>query len=279
MIDRETRYYGVLGYPARSSRSPCLFNQLFRDYQINAIYLFLEQRDTQKAVEAIRTLHYAGASVTLPHKIAVLSHLDEIDPLAARLKCVNTIVNKDGRLWGYNFDGLGAIEGLEREEPDWRGKNILILGNGGAARGIAMTMASRYRIPRLHFLVRDPKRVELLVRELETEETRAEIYTRQTCDGIIKEDIHIIINTTPVGMAPFNEETPIDKCYLRSSMVVYDIVYTPRETRLLREARAAGSRVVYGEEMFIGQAARQFELWTGIVPDLKGMREKLTRCE
>ncbi len=277
-INCETQYFGVLGYPVKHSKSPLLFNQLFKHFRYNGVFRFIEQENTKKAIEAIRTLNFKGVSVTLPHKNLAVKHLDWLDPTAKELNCVNTICNDDGILKGYNYDGYGAIEGLEKIEPNWFEKKILIIGNGGAAMGIAMSMVLFKKINKLHFLIRNPKKFANLKKNLENKGVDVLTFDLKDENGLKEiEKLEIIINTTPVGMRPHLDESPLPVKLISGDMTVYDIVYNPEETKLLQEARQQGAKIVYGKEMFIGQAALQFKCWTGIDVDKILMKKILTK--
>lgn len=275
-IDNETQYFGVLGHPVGHSKSPLVFNKLFENFDYNGCFHFIEQKDSKKAIDAIRTLNFRGISVTIPHKEEVVKYLDWIDPLAAELGCINTIYNDGGLLKGYNYDGYGAIEGLEKIEPNWFEKKILFIGNGGAARGISLSMCLSRDIKHLYFLVREPRNLDPLKKQLELKGVKVEVFSFGNDDDIIKNlYIDIVINTTPLGMAPHIDKTPFSSKWIKSSLTVYDIVYNPKETRLLKEAKEKGSKVIYGDAMFIGQAALQFKLWTKLKADKNLMSDIL----
>ena len=280
-IDNETQYFGILGYPVGHSKSPWLFNRLFEHFNYNGIYQFIEQKNARPAIEAIRSLNFRGLSVTLPHKHEAIKHVDWVDPLAQELRCINTIYNDNGLLRGYNYDGYGALQGLEKVVPNWPQKKILIIGNGGAARGIAMSMVLLKGIKHLYFLVRNPKNVASLKRSLEKKGTEVSIFNfehNNKKDSIISQvELDIVINTTPVGMSPQVDKSPFPREAIKSNLIVYDIVYNPRETKLLQEAKLKGARVIYGEDMFIGQAALQFQCWTNINADKALMRQILRK--
>jgi len=262
-INSRTSVYAVLGYPVGHSKSPLIFNTAFRHDNINAVYLAFAQQDTRAALQAVRTLDIRGLSITIPHKTEAVTYMDSLDRTAAQLGSINTVINQNNRLTGYNYDGEGAVKPLADTIPDWSEKNILFIGNGGAARGIAMTMAVKYNIKKLLFLIRNLKKAVPLFRDLEKVSVQSQHALLSDADAVaaLTEQSDIIINTTPVGMYPHSDKTPLPGTYISKNHYVYDIIYTPLVTRFLQEAREKGARTISGEQMFLGQAALQYELW------------------
>lgn len=253
---------GVIGHPIGHSLSPLLHGAALRHLGIGGTYLAFDVTDVAGAMAGMRALAIRGLSVTIPHKETVMAHLDELDPLAARIGAVNTVVNDGGRLKGYNSDCLGAMAALEAV-TSLAGKTAAVIGAGGASRAIVVGLADRGARPVV--VNRSVERGESLARDLGAPFTPLAEFRP---DGV-----DILVNATPVGMSPRSGETPISPDSLRPGMVVMDIVYNPLETRLLREATAAGCRVVDGLAMFVGQGAVQFELYTGHPAPVGVMRE------
>jgi shikimate dehydrogenase len=218
----------------------------------NGIYVALRVTDAAAAVTGLRALGLAGASVTIPHKSAVIDHLDYVDPTAAAIGAVNTIVNDSGRLCGFNTDGVGAVCAL-REKCVLAGKRVAVIGAGGAARAVGYTVKSEGA--QVVIVNRTASRGETLARAL-----AVDFKPLQTFSG---DGIDVLINTTSVGMHPAIDETVVDEAQLDASMVVMDVVYNPLHTRLLRRAQQMGCRTVDGVAMFVQQGAAQFALWTG----------------
>ena len=229
MINADTEKFAVLGYPVRHSRSPFLFNKLFRKDGINAVYLFLEQINTREAIRAACCLNFRGISVTLPHKIEAMQCVDAVDPAAQAMGCINTLHLKDGKLHGYNFDGRGALEALTAEDPKWHRRRVLIIGNGGAAQGIASSMALDFGIKKIDFLVRNPARCEKLTSQLARLGVISKVHVPVSYNSIINAEIALVINTTPVGMDPDTDRSPFSQKYLDRNKWIYDIVYRPRK--------------------------------------------------
>ena len=207
-------------------------------------------------------MNFKGVSVTLPHKVAVMEHLDGIDETAARIGAVNTIVNNQGRLIGYNTDCPGAIEAL-KTRTSIKDKAVALIGAGGAARAIGFGLVAAGG--QLTVLNRSRANGERLARDLQAEFAPLNDWQPNRYE--------ILINTTPVGMHPEMGATPVPKEDLSKDMVVMDIVYNPLETRFLKEAAARGCRTINGADMFVFQGAHQFELWTGQKAPVDVMRK------
>ena len=267
-VTASTRLFCVLGNPVSHSRSPVVHNQAFADHRIDAVYLAFAPTDIRQAMDAVRQFNVCGVSITIPFKETVIPCLDEIDDQAAAIGAVNTVVNRDGRLYGYNTDSRAAVTPLK--ESGITGKNVLVIGAGGAARAVA-------------FGIHENKgRLTITNRSRDKGRALAAIYGADfvPMDRIRLLRPDIVINTTSVGMTPRENELSCPADCLTPATLVMDVVYTPLETRLLKMARKKGGRVVDGLTMFTAQAAAQFELWTGIRPDTQKMRQAmLTRYD
>lgn len=270
MITATTTLYCIFGKPVSHSKSPLIHNALFTHYGLNSAYMAFETDNIRDGIKAMRTLGIQGASVTIPFKTDVLDELDEISTDAAEMAAVNTIVNRGGKLYGYNTDCMAAIRPLR--EQGIRGKSIIVIGAGGAAQAV------------IYGIIKEGGRVTIINRTLSRGEKLAEKFN---CDFLSIEDLgqkkhlpaDIVINTTSVGMHPKTEATPVPSDLLSSSMTVMDVVYTPVNTRLLNEARQKGCEVIDGLSMFLHQGAAQFKLWTGIDPDINIMRQAASNGE
>lgn len=251
-IDGGTQVYGLLGRPVAHSLSPAMHNAAFRELGLNCVYVAFPVTSLAQAVAGLRGLAVCGASVTIPFKEEIIPLLDELDPQAARMGAVNTVVNRDGRLIGYNTDWLGALQALEAK-IEIAGKRFLILGGGGAARAIAFGILEKGGQVAITDL--DMAKALALGRKLWVEVVAP--------DHLEQYPAAVLINATPVGMAPESEDLPIAPHLLPRFQVIMDIVYRPLETRLLKEARARGCKAIDGLQMLIHQGAAQFELWTG----------------
>ena len=258
----------LIGYPVGHSMSAVMHNAAFLELGLDFEYRLLEVRpeDLEGAAQGtLRAPGVRGASVTIPHKVSVMGFLDEIDPEAVRMGAVNTVVNDGGRLKGYNTDGTGALRAMEEAYGDLGGARAVVLGAGGAARAIGCKLAENASEVRI--LNRTPGRAEALADHLSSlRECGAEISSGDLSRGSVRSSLEgadILVNATPLGMHPETEDSPVDRDLLGPGLLVFDAVYNPPMTRLLREAEAAGSRALTGVSMLVYQGAAAFELWTG----------------
>jgi len=251
-IEPTTAVYGVIANPVAHSMSPAIHNAAFAQAGIDAVYVPFKVEEPVTFVNNFKAVDVQGYSVTIPHKETIMPAMDEIDPVAQSIGAINTVVNRGGRLVGCNTDYLAAIGELEKVTP-LEGKRAVMIGAGGGARAIAFGLKQ--------------KGVDLTVTDIATGKARR-LAEAVGCSWIEHSKMNepeadILLNATPVGMHPNVNQTPIPAAWLRPGMVVFDIVYNPIETRLLREAKLAGCKTVSGFNMFVSQAVAQFELWTG----------------
>lgn len=295
-FNTKTSLYGVIGNPVKHSKSPLLFNFLFQKYKINAVYLAFENEKIKNLISSMKALNIKGFSITIPHKETAIQYIDEFgkenpnsneDKIAEKLGCINTIFNDNDRLFGYNFDGYGAVDALIAEEPNYFNKRIAIIGNGGAARGIALSLMLCYneQPKQLDILCRNVDKAMPLVTDinsLRNKSSEEKLNNKSTNKLSIAIQLKnfaetlpydIIINTTPIGMLPDVEKSPLDKNQIAKESLIYDIVYTPKMTQLLKIAKKKGAKILTGDNMFLGQAKRQFKIWTGIDLNMQTMRE------
>ena len=251
-LDQATRIFGVAGNPIAHSLSPLMHATAFRRENLNAIMLPLKVRTLDDLLTVVRDLPLDGVAVTMPLKQEVLPHLANMDPLTSRIGACNTLrTGADGKLYGFNTDVAGVVRPLERRMrlPNAR---ILVIGAGGAARaavfGLVEQGAEVYIVNRTH------EKAVALARKAKAHVLKQNVLAKQRFDAII--------NTTPCGMTGFKQPLPIKESDLNASLV-FDMVYTPIETPLLKLAKSRGLAVISGLEMFAQQGARQFEIWTG----------------
>jgi shikimate dehydrogenase len=271
----------LLGYPVGHSMSAVMHNAAFEelglDYRYDLRGVSPERLKSFMTGE-MRDPTVRGANVTIPHKLAVMEYLDEVDREALAVGAVNTIVNDDGRLKGYNTDGLGAIRALEEAYGELEGVKAVIVGAGGAARAIGYHLS--IRASEIMILNRTQDRAKELAAHLSSmPECKASVEPsalhRSALEEALKE-AEILINTTPLGMTPDVDETPVDGSLIRPGTLVFDTVYNPLQTRLLREAEEAGARTLSGLRMLVYQGAAAFRLWTGLEPPVKLMIDVVT---
>jgi len=272
----------LLGYPVGHSMSAVMHNAAYEELDLKYRYDLREvspaKLETFMTGE-MRDQVVRGANVTIPHKVAVMEYLDEVDREALAIGAVNTIVNEDGRLKGYNTDGRGAIRALEEAYGELEGVRAVIVGAGGAARAIGYHLSAK--AGRITILNRTLGRAEELAARLSSmHECNASVepssLRRSELEEALKE-ADILINTTPVGMTPDFEGTPVDGSLIRAGTLVFDTVYNPLRTRLLREAEEAGAKTLPGLRMLVYQGAAAFRLWTGVEPPVELMYDAVTK--
>jgi 3-dehydroquinate dehydratase/shikimate dehydrogenase len=250
-VDAATKVYGVAGNPIRSSLSPIMMNTAFRRETVNAVYLALQTTKLSDLLKLIHEIPLQGVSITMPLKQEVLPHLEQTDPLSAKIGAVNTIRLLDGKLYGFNTDVAGIITPLEKR-LSLRGAKVLVLGAGGAAR--AAVFGLRDRGAEVFIYNRTPETAQKLARQSGSKTIKKDALPKTTFD--------VIINATPIGMAGNKSPQLLEPKDL-NTRIVFDLVYNPLETPLIRMARQAGITIITGVEMFVQQGARQFEIFTG----------------
>ncbi len=256
--------------------SPVMHNAAFKKLGLDYVYVpfRVKKEELGEAIQGVRALNIRGLNVTIPHKVAVMQFLDELDGLAENIGAVNTIVNDDGVLRGYNTDATGFLQALLERGVEPKGKNVVILGAGGAARAISFILAERgAHLVILNRLLELDWAEELagrLSRVFDREVKALELVEGNLAPVLDGADI--LVNATSVGMTPNIGETPVPFNLLRPDLVIFDIVYNPIKTRLLREAEEAGAETIGGLDMLLWQGALAFEKWTGIKAPIELMR-------
>lgn len=272
-IDGHTRLLGLIGTPVGHSKSPAMYNFCFEKFGLNCAYLAFDvpMEKVADAVNALRTFNVMGANVTMPLKNAVIPYLDEVSQASQAIGSVNTIVNKDGKLTGYVTDGMGYTGELRRGGVEIAGKTVTLLGAGGAASAIAIEAALEGAKEIRVFNKRDAF-WERALHNLETigkaaPECRISLNDLDDADALRAsiDTSDILTNATRVGMKPMDDQSLItDLTMLRPGLIVTDVVYDPEETKLLRDARAAGCKTFDGLGMLVEQGAASFKLYTGL---------------
>ena len=251
-IDVATRVYGVAGDPVAHSLSPAIMNAAFRRENVNAVYLALHAKALKDLLNCVREIPIYGLSITMPYKEAILPYLDNTDSHTDKIGACNTVVRaQDGKLYGFNTDTSGVVRPLERRLSTLQDAKILVLGAGGAAR--AAVFGLKERGAEVYILNRSTAAAQKLAR-------RAHARTLKRAD-LKKYSFDVIVNATPVGMGN-TRDTPLQEKEI-NARYVFDMIYDPPETRLLQLAKQRGAQIIPGIEMFVHQAARQFEIWTG----------------
>jgi shikimate dehydrogenase len=277
-IDAQTKFCGVIGNPVGHSLSPAIHNAAFRKLGLNFVYLAWQVETIGDAIKGLRALgNFRGASVTIPHKVAAIPFLDRVETTARRIGAINTIVAEKGELVGCNTDATGALRALREGGVELKGRAIVILGSGGAARAIAFAVAAESRAEKLTLLGIDDLERATLAQEIRSQGalTVEDFPLDETALRRALPDAQVLIHCTPVGMSPHADSTCVPASLLHAGLSVMDIVYNPLETRLLKDAKRGGCKTIPGLEMFLNQAVTQFELWTSQPAPVDVMRQVL----
>jgi shikimate dehydrogenase len=264
MIDGQTVYIAIFGDPVAHSLSPQMHNAALKHLGLNMAYVAFKVEAAIDAAAAMRALGFKGASITVPHKEAIIPHLDEVDEIGQTIGAVNTVFAQDGKLLGSNTDWLGVVRALEKV-TELKGKRCLILGAGGAARAAIYGLQSRG--VQVFLMNRNQERGRQLAAEMNCTSAEWQSWNRL--------DVDMVMNATSVGMSPKRDQSLVPSNWLRAGMVVLDMVYRPLKTRLLRDANSAHCHCVSGLEMLLYQGAAQFEIWTGRKAPVETMRRAL----
>jgi len=267
----------LLGYPVGHSMSAVMHNVAFRELGLDYRYELKSvppEKLSALVASELRGTDFAGGSVTIPHKLAIIELLDWVDPSALRIGAVNTIVNEDGQLKGYNTDGIGALRGITEAYGDVEDARVVMVGAGGAARAVGYHLSTAVR--ELTIANRTLERAEELAASLAANpECRATVRSipleRDALRAAIME-ADILVNGTPLGMHPKTDDTPVQREMLHPGLLVFDLVYNPIKTRLLREAEEAGAAILPGVNMLVYQGAAAFKMWTGEDPPVETMK-------
>ncbi|WP_296856982.1 shikimate dehydrogenase [uncultured Methanobrevibacter sp.] len=276
-ITGSTNIVGLIGNPVEHSFSPQMHNAAFKALNLDYTYVAFDVNpaDLKTAINGAKSLNIKGFNVTIPHKINVMKYLDKLDDIAKLIGAVNTIDFKD--LKGYNTDGIGAIKAIE-EIDSVKNKNIVIAGAGGASRAISFYLA-KYGADKITILNRNIDKAKNLANDILNSNLIEDIKT----DSISQinnylNDSDILINTTPVGMSPNINDKPIASAEnMHEDLIVFDAVYNPNETVLLKEAIKANAKPVYGIKMLLYQGAESFKIWTGQNPPIDVMEDILIK--
>jgi shikimate dehydrogenase len=273
-IDGKTAICGVMGDPVGHSVSPAMHNAAFRALGLNYVYLpfNVSNAGLKEAVGGIRALNIAGMNVTIPHKVAVIPLLDEIEPLAQRIGAVNVIHSKDGRLTGSNTDAEGFLRVLKERGVDAQGLRTVVIGSGGASRAICFALASIGA--HLTILNRTAGRAADLAEEVtaHTGRTFEALETNPANLAMSLARADLVVNATSIGMVPHEDKSPVSRELLERRHTVVDIVYNPIKTRLMKDAEKAGATTIGGLDMLAWQGALSFEIWTGCKAPIDVMR-------
>ncbi len=276
-LSGKTKILCVIGDPIEHTMSPAMHNAAIRTLGLDLVYVaFHVKPDVLKqAMDGFRALGIAGINVTIPHKVAAMQWLDEVDPVAKAIGAINTIKNEGGKLVGRNTDADGAARAMKAAGVALNGAKVAMLGAGGAARAVGFALAREGAVVTIIYRKEDASMAADLARDIKG------IFPSATIGTLLMDKVGIekaccestiLVNATPIGMHPRSEETLVDPKLLHGRLCVFDVVYNPLETRLIKDARKAGCKVVLGIDMLVYQGAMALEWWTGKEPPIDTMK-------
>jgi len=266
--------YCIIGDPIHHSLSPGMQNAAFNALGLNCTYIAFRvpANELKESVESLRSINIAGFNVTVPHKVEVMKHLDELDATAKKAGAVNTVNNIEGIYKGYNTDIHGFIQPLRKRQVDFTDMQVLLLGAGGAARAVVAALSEESGIAKVAIANRDTERARELAKMGSGLGLKCEALSLDRVHEVSPES-DLIVNSTTLGLN--NEPSVIDHEHIKKGSIVYDIVYRPVVTDLIENAKHAQASVVYGYEMLVEQGAKAFEIWTGIPAPRDAMKKNL----
>ena len=280
-ISGKTKICGLIGDPVEHTMSPAMHNAAFKDAGLDYVYVAFRvtAEKLAAAIEGMRALQMPGLNVTIPHKVNVIPLLDRLDPLAEKIGAVNTIVNDNGVLTGYNTDATGFLQPLLEKGIEPKGKNIVIVGAGGASRAVSFILADRganivilNRIEELEWAADLAERIT----QAFGKPVNALELTEGNLAGVV-DRAEILVNATSVGMSPNDNVSVVPTKLLKKDLIVCDVVYNPERTQLLKDAEEAGAEVISGINMLVWQGVLAFEKWTGIKPPFDLMKSEAVK--
>ena len=276
-ISAHTKILCIIGHPISHTMSPLMHNIALNDLNLDYVYVAFDvtPKNLRHALNGIRALNIRGINVTIPHKETVLSYLDSIDPIAQKIRAVNTIKLEDGRIYGKNTDAEGFIRAIEDANIDISEMDVLLLGSGGAAKAVSYALIQK--ISKLTILNRTKPKATELANKLK-KESEIPIFTKKLEETTINDEIQrvdLVINATPVGMYPSQQESILSSNMLHQDLIVFDLIYNPIETKLIKDARKVGCKTINGLDMLISQGALAFEWWTDKKPNTNLMKKKV----
>jgi shikimate dehydrogenase len=274
VVVEEMRTYCIIGDPVSHSLSPAMHNAAFKSLSMDDVYIAykVSSHELESSVESLRSVKISGFNVTIPHKIAVLQYLDEVDLLSRKAGAVNTVASIDGRFKGFNTDIQGFLQPLLSRGIDFRGLSVLLFGAGGSARAVVASLSSVTGISKLVVANRTYNKSSELSKQAELQGLTSSVSMIEEAKVMAKR-FDLIVNATSVGLQ--SNESILDSEDIDGSSTVYDLVYRPVMTKLLENAREKGARVIYGYEMLLEQGAQAFEIWTGLKAPIPAMKKAL----
>jgi shikimate dehydrogenase len=270
-INWRTQLYCLIGKPVSKSLSPIIHNNVFKELKEEKAYLAfpIEKENLKTTINGFKSMDIQGFNVTIPYKKEIIHYLDDLSKEAKIIGAVNTVKNENGKLIGYNTDGSGFIKTFYDNEIEVKSKNILLLGSGGAAYGIAMSLVEE-KVNKIYISNRNLDNAKVLQNKINLVDKN--ILTKVgslSLDNIDKKEIDIIINTTSIGMYPMEKVSPIELNGFSEDVIIYDIVYKPTDTKLIKDGLKKGYKTFRGMSMLLNQAILSQEIWLNKKIDLK----------
>jgi len=277
-ISGKTKVCALIGDPIEHTMSPAMHNAAFNELGLDYVYVAfgVKPDELAGAINGMKSLGMPGWNVTIPHKVNVIQLLDKLDPLAEKIGAVNTVVNDNGILTGHNTDATGFLQAMLEKGVEPKGKKIAIMGAGGAARAVSFILADRGAYPvilnRIEELDWAVNLAAMISKEFAIEVPALEL-TKENLGNVL-ENAEILVNATSVGMSPNNDVSPAPPELMKADLTVYDVIYNPIQTRLLRDAEAVGATTIGGIDMLVWQGIMAFEKWTGKKPPFDLMKNQ-----
>lgn len=265
----KTQLVGLIGHPIKHTYSPFIHNVAFELTGLDYIYLPFNvvPVNLKSAIKGLVALGYKGFNVTIPHKVKVKEFMSKVSEEASLVGAINTVLIEDGKLFGYNTDVAGALETLYAYRKEITGNECVVIGAGGSARAVIYTLIKHFRPSRIHLVNRTEQRAETLRQFFKTKMKFDSFTVNELIPPDIKELVKssaLVVNATSVGMHPDEDDAVLtQKDIFTKDQIVFDLVYNPTQTKLLKLAQSSGARTVDGIKMLVNQAAKSFEIWTG----------------
>ncbi|MDT8390422.1 MAG: shikimate dehydrogenase [Lentisphaeria bacterium] len=279
-ISATTQFCAVIGNPVGHTLSPAIHNAAFQALNLDFVYVACQVEDVKGALAGMRALgNFRGMSVTIPHKTEVMKYVDEVTEVDRNIGSINTVIHEADKLIGFSTDGPGALKALSDAEVSIDGKKILFLGAGGATRAIAFTLCWQGTLRELSILDINRDLLTGLTGDLAAKTdtpVQGSLFTAESL-AVEMAAADIVIHCTPVGMHPNVDASLVPPALFRPGQVIFDVVYTPLETKLLADAKAKGLKTISGIEMFVNQAVLQFERFSGVDAPVDVMRDIVMR--
>ena len=276
-LKKEFKTFCIIGDPIDHSLSPLIQNSAFASLNLNYSYIAFKvpPLELDESIKSLKTINISGFNVTLPHKVNIINHLDDLSDEAKVTGAVNTVKNEDGKFVGYNTDINGIITPLEERQINFKDIEILILGAGGSCRAALVGLSKKKDIKKINIVNRDQNKLDKVIDLGKGLGLRCNPlnYDDQKALGEVSFNSKLIINTTSIGLN--NESSPLKSNFMSKDAFVFDIVYRPVFTNLLNNAKEAGSNIIFGYEMLIHQGAKSFELWTDMKAPINVMKKAL----